>query len=388
MKRLAVLGSTGSIGVNTLDIVRQFPEQLEVVSLSAGRNIQLLKEQISQFQPKIVSVLNKELSEALRKDLPHLPVDIVHGVEGLIQVATHPEVDQVVSAIVGAVGLIPTLSAVKTGKTIALANKESLVMAGKILMEEAKQNNVQILPVDSEHSAIFQSLLGHRREDVHRLILTASGGPFLNLPISRLQEVTVKEALNHPHWEMGKKITIDSASLMNKGLEVIEAHWLFDIPVEKIVVQIHPQSVVHSMVEYIDGSIIAQMGITDMRIPISYALSFPHRLPLTLPPLDLPQCGAITFLPPDPERFPCLALAYQSIQIGETMPAILNATNEVAVNAFLEGSIKFTDIPLLLRRVMEEHDVKKIHTIEDILKTDHWARERARAILSEGRKLC
>jgi 1-deoxy-D-xylulose-5-phosphate reductoisomerase len=388
MKRLAVLGSTGSIGVNTLQIVRQFPEQFEVVSLSAGRNIQLLKEQILQFQPKIVSVLNKELSEALRKDLPHLPVDMVHGIEGLIQVATHPEVDQVVSAIVGAVGLIPTLSAVKTGKTIALANKESLVMAGKILMEEVKQNNVQILPVDSEHSAIFQALLGHQRENVHRLILTASGGPFLNLPISRLQEVTVKEALNHPHWEMGKKITIDSASLMNKGLEVIEAHWLFDIPVEKIVVQIHPQSVVHSMVEYIDGSIIAQMGITDMRIPISYALSFPHRLPLALPSLDLPQCGAITFLPPDPERFPCLAMAYQSIQIGETMPAILNATNEVAVNAFLEGLIKFTDIPLLLRRVMEEHEVKKVHTIEDILKTDHWARERARAILSEGRKLC
>jgi 1-deoxy-D-xylulose-5-phosphate reductoisomerase len=388
MKRLAVLGSTGSIGVNTLHIVRQFPERFEVVGLSAGVNIQLLKEQILQFRPKIVSVLNKELSDALRRDLPDIPAQIVHGVEGLIQVATHPEVDQVVSAIVGAVGLIPTLSAVKTGKAIALANKEPLVMAGKIVIEEAKNNNAQILPVDSEHSAIFQALLGHQKEDVHRLILTASGGPFLNVPLSRLQEVTVKEALNHPHWEMGKKITIDSASLMNKGLEVIEAHWLFDIPVEKIIVQIHPQSVVHSMVEYIDGSIVAQMGITDMRIPISYALSFPQRLPLNLPALDLPQSGGLTFFPPDPERFPCLQLAYQSIQIGETMPAILNATNEVAVNAFLEGSIKFTDIPLLLRRVMEQHDVKQIHTIEDILKADHWARERVRAILSEGRKLC
>jgi len=387
MKRLSVLGSTGSIGVNTLYIVSQFPERFEVVSLSAGRNTELLKRQILQFRPKIVSVLNKELSEALRRELPNVPVEIVHGVEGLIQVATHPEVDQVVSAIVGAVGLIPTLSAIKTGKPIALANKESLVMAGKIMMEEAKRNHVQVLPVDSEHSAIFQALLGHQREDVHRLILTASGGPFQNSPLSRLHEVTVKEALNHPRWAMGKKITIDSASLMNKGLEVIEAHWLFDIPVEKIVVLIHPQSVVHSMVEYVDGSIVAQMGITDMKIPISYALSFPERLNLNLPSLDLSRSEALTFSPPDLQKFPCLRLAYQSIQIGETMPAILNAANEVAVSAFLEGSLKFTEIPLLLQRVMEEHEVKPVHTIEDILKADHWARERARAFL-EGRKTC
>ena len=386
MKRLAILGSTGSIGVNTLDILRQFPEKFEVVSLSAGINIQLLKKQILQFRPKLVSVLNKELSETLRRELLNPPVEIVHGVEGLIRVATHPEVDQVVSAIVGAVGLIPTLSAIKTGKTIALANKESLVMAGKIMMNEAKQNHAEILPVDSEHSAIFQSLLGHQKEDIHRLILTASGGPFLNLPTKRLHEVTVKEALNHPHWEMGKKVTIDSASLMNKGLEVIEAHWLFNIPVEKIMVQIHPQSVVHSMVEYIDGSIVAQMGIADMRIPISYALSFPHRLPLNLPPLDLFKIGGLTFFPPDPERFPCLRLAYRSIEIGETMPAILNAANEIAVNAFLDGSLKFTDIPLLIQRVMEEHEVKPVHTIEDILRADQWARERSKTIV-EGRKL-
>jgi 1-deoxy-D-xylulose-5-phosphate reductoisomerase len=387
MKRLAILGSTGSIGMNTLDIVRQFPERFEVISLSAGLNTQLLKQQILQFRPKVVSVLNKALSEALRRELLKASVEVVHGVEGLIQVATHPEVDLVVSAIVGAVGLIPTLSAIKTGKTIALANKEPLVMAGKIVMEEAKRNHAQILPVDSEHSAIFQSLLGHQKEDIRRLILTASGGPFLNLPMARLREVTVKEALNHPHWEMGKKITIDSASLMNKGLEVIEAHWLFNVPVEKIAVQIHPQSVVHSMVEYIDGSIVAQMGIADMRIPISYALSFPHRLKLNLPPLDLYQRGALTFFPPDLERFPCLKLAYRSIEIGETMPAILNAANEIAVNAFLEGSVKFTEIPLLLQRVMEEHEVKPLHTIEDILRADHWARERSKAIL-EGGKLC
>ncbi|MGD0916928.1 MAG: 1-deoxy-D-xylulose-5-phosphate reductoisomerase [Thermodesulfobacteriota bacterium] len=385
MKRLAILGSTGSIGVNTLDIVRQFPERFEIVGLSAGHNIQLLKQQIIQFRPKMVSVLNKELSDAIRGELSDGSVQIVYGVEGLIQVATHPEVDQVVSAIVGAVGLIPTLSAIKTGKAIALANKEPLVMAGKIVMEEANQNHVQVLPVDSEHSAIFQALLGHRKEDVHRIILTASGGPFLNLPIERLHEVTVKEALNHPRWEMGRKVTIDSASLMNKGLEVIEAHWLFGVPVEKISVQIHPQSVVHSMVEYADGSIVAQMGITDMRIPISYALSFPQRLRLNLPRLDLSQKGGLTFFPPDPERFPCLKLAYRSIEIGETMPAILNAANEVAVNAFMEGSLKFTEVPLLIQRVMKDHEVKSAHTIEDILRADHWAREKSKAILEGGK---
>ncbi len=385
MKRLSILGSTGSIGVNTLHIVSQFPQRFEVISLSAGRNTKLLKQQILQFRPKIVSVLNKELSETLRKELSHISVEIVHGVEGLIRVATHPEVDQVVSAIVGAVGLIPTLSAIKTGKPIALANKETLVMAGKIVMEEARKNHAQILPVDSEHSAIFQALLGHRKEDIHRLILTASGGPFLNLPVSRLHEVTVKEALNHPRWEMGKKITIDSASLMNKGLEVIEAHWLFDIPIEKIVILIHPQSVVHSMVEYVDGSMVAQMGIADMKIPISYALSFPERLPLDLPRLDLSRNGALNFSEPDLERFPCLKLAYQAIRTGETLPAVLNAANEIVVNAFLEGSLKFTEIPLFIQRVMEEHEVKTVHTVEDILKADHWARERSRAILERGR---
>lgn len=387
MKRLSILGSTGSIGVNTLDIVSQFPERFEVVGLSAGRNKELLKQQILRFRPKLVSVLNQELLEALQRELPNVPVEIVHGVEGLIRVATHPEVDQVVSAIVGAVGLIPTLSAIKTGKSIALANKESLVMAGKIMMEEARKNRVQILPVDSEHSAIFQSLLGHQKQDVHRLILTASGGPFRDSPLSRLHDVTVNEALNHPRWTMGKKITIDSASLMNKGLEVIEAHWLFNIPVEKIAVLIHPQSVVHSMVEYVDGSIVGQMGITDMKIPISYALSFPERLNLNLPPLDLSKSEALTFSPPDLQRFPCLRLAYQSIEMGETMPAILNAANEVAVSAFLEGSLKFTEIPPLLQRVMGEHEVKPVHTIEDILRADHWARERAKALL-EGRQTC
>ncbi len=387
MKRLAILGSTGSIGYNSLNVVSRFPERFEVVGLSAGLNIKLLKEQILRFRPRLVSVIRKDLAETLRSELSSFPVEIVHGVEGLIQVATHPEVDQVVSAIVGGVGLIPTLSAIKAGKAVALANKESLVMAGKIVMEAAQQHHARILPVDSEHCAIFQALLGHQKEDVRRLILTASGGPFFRLPLTRLQEVTVKEALNHPNWEMGKKVTIDSASLMNKGLEVIEAHWLFKVPVEKIMVQIHPESVVHSMVEYIDGSIVAQMGIADMRIPISYALSFPERLQLNLPPLDLPERGALTFFLPDLERFPCLKLAYKSIEIGETMPAVLNGANEVAVNAFLEGLIKFTEIPLLIQRVMEEHEVKSVHTVEDILRADHWAREKSKDILGRG-KLC
>ena len=387
MKHLAILGSTGSIGFNSLNIVRQFPERFKVVCLSAGLNIRLLKEQVLEFRPKLVSVLRRESAEALRKELSSSPVEIVHGVEGLIQVATHPEVEQVVSAIVGGVGLIPTLSAVKAGKAVALANKESLVMAGKIVMEEAERHHTRILPVDSEHSAIFQAMLGHQKGDVRRLILTASGGPFLGVPLARLQEVTVKEALNHPHWEMGKKITIDSASLMNKGLEVIEAHWLFKVPVDRIAVQIHPQSVIHSMVEYIDGSVVAQMGIADMKIPISYALSFPDRLNLNLPPLDLPEKGALTFFAPDMERFPCLKLAYKSIEIGETMPAILNGANEIAVSAFLEGSIKFTEIPLLIQRVMEEHEVKSVYTVEDILRADHWAREKSKDILGRG-KLC
>jgi 1-deoxy-D-xylulose-5-phosphate reductoisomerase len=381
MKRLAILGSTGSIGVNTLDIVKQFPERFKVVSLAAGVNIQVLKQQILQFRPNMISVLNKELSETLRKELAFFPTNIVHGVEGLIQVATHPEADLVVSALVGAVGLIPTLSAIKAGKNIALANKESLVMAGGLVMEEARRRQIQVLPVDSEHSAVFQSLLGHRKEDVHRIILTASGGPFLHLPLGKLQQVTARDALRHPNWEMGRKITVDSASLMNKGLEVIEARWLFDVPVEKIDVHIHPQSVIHSMVEYVDGSIVSQLGITDMRIPISYALAFPERLTLPFPRLNLFQKESLSFLPPDLERFPCLDLAYRAIKIGGTMPAALNAANEIAVNAFLDGALPFTKIPSLIRQVMEEHDMKPAQTLEDVLKADHWARETSKIIL-------
>jgi 1-deoxy-D-xylulose-5-phosphate reductoisomerase len=386
MKRLAVLGSTGSIGVNTLDIAGTFGNEFTVVALSAGTNIRLLREQIERFEPKVVSVLNEDLAKILRGELSPQKTEVLFGVEGLIQIATLPEIDLVVSALVGAAGLIPTVSAIKARKPIALANKESLVMAGKLIVEEARQTGSTILPVDSEHSAIFQALADRSKDEVKRIILTASGGPFLHLPYERMKEVTSREALRHPTWDMGRKVTIDSASLMNKGLEVIEARWLFGIPTEQIVVQIHPQSVVHSMVEYIDGSIVAQMGITDMRIPISYALSYPKRLRLDLPPLDLSHMEGLTFLPPDMERFPCLRLAYRSIEVGETMPAVLNAANEVAVNSFLEEAIKFTDIPAMVEAVMEDHQVKNLTTVDDALRADQWAREKTKELIEEKRK--
>jgi len=386
MKRLAVLGSTGSIGVNTLDIAGRFENEFTVMALSAGANIRLLKEQIERFEPKVVSVLNEALANTLRKEISPQKTEVLFGVEGLIQIASLHEIDLVVSALVGAAGLIPTISAIKAQKSIALANKESLVMAGKIIVQEARKNGVTILPVDSEHSAIFQALVGHSKDEVNRIFLTASGGPFLNLPYEKMKEVTSQEALHHPTWNMGRKVSIDSASLMNKGLEVIEARWLFDIATEKIVVQIHPQSVVHSMVEYIDGSIVAQMGITDMRIPISYALSYPKRLRLDLPPLDLNGMDGLTFFPPDVERFPCLRLAYRSMEMGETMPAVLNAANEVAVNSFLEGTIKFTDIPEVVEEVMENHQVKPLTTLDDALRADQWAREKTKELIEEKRE--
>jgi 1-deoxy-D-xylulose-5-phosphate reductoisomerase len=386
MKRLAVLGSTGSIGVNTLDIAGRFENEFTVMALSAGTNIRLLKEQIERFEPKVVSVLNEALANTLRKEISPQKTEVLFGVEGLIQIASLHEIDLVVSALVGAAGLIPTISAIKAQKSIALANKESLVMAGKIIVQEARKNGVTILPVDSEHSAIFQALVGHSKDEVNRIFLTASGGPFLDLPYEKMKEVTSQEALHHPTWNMGRKVSIDSASLMNKGLEVIEARWLFDISTEKIVVQIHPQSVVHSMVEYIDGSIVAQMGITDMRIPISYALSYPKRLRLDLPPLDLNGMDGLTFFPPDVERFPCLRLAYRSMEMGETMPAVLNAANEVAVNSFLEGTIKFTDIPEVVEEVMENHQVKPLTTLDDALRADQWAREKTKELIEEKRE--
>ncbi|MDY6854260.1 MAG: 1-deoxy-D-xylulose-5-phosphate reductoisomerase [Thermodesulfobacteriota bacterium] len=377
MKKLAILGCTGSIGVNTLDIVDIFKDRYEIVALSAGSNINLLKEQVLRFKPRAVSVLNNLLANKLKEGLKSHNVEIFHGIEGVNKIATLPEVEMVISAIVGAAGLVPTLSAIQACKNIALANKETLVMAGKIVMKEAKKNGVSILPIDSEHNAIFQSLLGHRKRDIKRIILTASGGPFLNCSYEELKKVTIQRALKHPTWQMGRKITIDSASLMNKGLEVIEARWLFDVPHEKIDIHIHPQSIVHSMVEYIDGSVIAQMGVPDMRIPISYALAYPDRLETRLPQLNLNEIHKLTFERPDEERFPALKLAYRAVEEGGTMPAVLNAANEVAVEAFLGDKISFPQIPQVIERTMDCHRAKEIKTIQDSLNADNWARTKA-----------
>ncbi|HQN19197.1 MAG TPA: 1-deoxy-D-xylulose-5-phosphate reductoisomerase, partial [Syntrophobacteraceae bacterium] len=322
-------------------MVRQFPDRFEVVALACGRNIDLLLQQIEVFQPALVAVLNQDLANRLQQGFRlngHHP-EIVFGREGYERVATHPKSQMLVSAMVGAAGLLPTLAAIKAGKELALANKETLVIAGELVMQLAKQQGTKILPVDSEHSAIFQALEGNHREALKRILLTASGGPFFDKSPDELAGVTPQAALRHPNWSMGKKITIDSATLMNKGLEVIEAHWLFGVPVEQIVIHIHPESIVHSMVEYIDGSVIAQMGIPDMKIPISYALAYPERLPVKAPPLDLFRLRNLNFYPPDEEKFPCLRLAYEACRTGSTLPAVLNAANEVAVDAFLNGLV-------------------------------------------------
>ena len=377
LKRISILGSTGSIGVSTLDIVSRFPEKFQVVGLAAGGNIDLLKQQIERFRPKYVSVSE----EAPALSLKGMGCKVFHGIEGAIIVATAPEAEMVVSAIVGAAGLVPTVAAIKAGKEIALANKETLVMAGELVMREAKESGVTILPVDSEHSAIFQSIAGHNRSEIKRLILTASGGPFLNYPMEKLKGATPGDALNHPNWQMGKKITVDSASLMNKGLEVIEARWLFDIPPDRIDVHIHPQSIIHSMVEYIDGSVMAQMGIPDMRIPISYALSYPERLPVSLPSLNLLEIEKLTFMKPDHERFPCLNLAYTALKAGGTMTAALNAANEIAVDAFLSGRIGFPDIPGLIEDVISSHTNGPASHVDDILRADLWARGKTKELI-------
>ena len=384
MKKLAVLGSTGSIGVSTLSIVEQFPDQFQVVALAAGKNLVKLKEQIGQFKPTLVSVSSAADAQDLRRQLPHFRGEILYGESGLQAVATHPDAHMVMAALVGAAGLAPTLAAIRAKKTIALANKEALVISGELMTREAKKHGVQILPVDSEHNAIFQALHGHRREQVKRIILTASGGPFLHRPLQELATVRIEEALQHPTWKMGNKITIDSATLMNKGLEVIEARWLFDLPPDQVSVIIHPQSIVHSMVEYIDGSVLAQMGIPDMTIPISYILAYPQRLPLShLPSLDLTAVQQLTFFPPDFGKFPCLQLAYDVLTQGGTYPAVLNATNEVAVESFLAGQVRFTDIPDLNNRVLDVHDVQPVSDLDQLLAADVWARTQARKFLDQ-----
>ena len=377
MKKVAILGSTGSIGRSTLQVIEKYPDRFQVVSLAAGRNIELLAEQIQRFRPKLAAVIDQQLAEDLVSRLqPDAQVEVLAGSEGYQQVASLAEADMVLSAMVGAAGLIPTLSAIRAGKDVALANKETLVMAGALVMGEVHRHQVRLLPVDSEHNAIFQALEGHRREELKRILLTASGGPFRNMPLEELESVTPAQALDHPNWAMGPKITIDSATLMNKGLEVIEAKWLFDVPVDKIEVHIHPQSIVHSMVEYIDGSVIAQMGIPDMRIPIAYALAYPERLELDLPPLDFFSVKTLTFQEPDLHRFPCLDLAFAACKAGGTMPAVLNASNEVAVQAFLDNRIPFNGIPRTVNQVMQEHALDPAAELEALLEADSWARLR------------
>lgn len=378
-KSLSILGSTGSIGRSTLDVVRANPARFSVKALSAGSNIKLLKAQIEEFRPSYVSVLKDEDASEIESFFKSR-VSVGVGVEGASVVASMDGVDCVVAAISGAAGLIPTMTAVEAGKVIALANKETMVAAGSLVMETAKRTGATILPVDSEHSALFQSLAGHRAVDVRRVILTASGGPFFNAKDIDLDSVTPEQALNHPRWSMGKKVTIDSATLVNKGLEVIEASWLFGLPAEKISVTIHPQSIVHSMVEYIDGSIISQMGVADMKGPIAYALGYPERLADAIEPLALNGLS-LEFFAPDLEKFPCLDLAYRVLRIGGTAPAVLNAADEVAVESFLNGSIKFTDIYRVIDGVLSTCASRKITAIDDVLTADNEARARAREII-------
>src|SRR5688572_24621103 len=381
MKAIALLGSTGSIGMSTLDLVRRFPEQFNISGMVAGENLNRLASQIKEFSPAYVAIKREEDVARLRALLRKHRVEILWGEKGATAVATASEVDVVVAAIVGGAGLVPTLQAVRVGKEIALANKEALVMAGEIFVNTAKQKGVRLFPVDSEHSAIFQCLQGNRREEVDKLILTASGGPFLRTPLNRLNRVTVKQALRHPNWKMGRKITIDSATMMNKGLEVVEARWEFDMDPARIEVVIHPQSVVHSMVRYQDGSIIAQLGIADMRVPIAYALSFPNRLKGTWPALDLTEHGELNFEPVEKRRFPALSLAYHALREGGTMPVVLNGANEIAVAAFLEGRIGFREIHRIITKTMNKHAKRVAKEIGEILEVDRWARQHASSLI-------
>ena len=375
MKALSLLGSTGSIGTNVLAVVRQFPKHFRIVGLSAGRRIELLAEQVREFQPECVSVGDSSLVAALAEKLPpSYRSRILCGVEGNCAVASLSEADMTVSAVVGAVGLLPALAAIRAGKDVGLANKETLVMAGRLVMDEVRRHQVRLLPIDSEHSAIFQALEAGRKQDVARIILTASGGPFRTWTQAALQNAVPEQALAHPNWTMGRKISIDSATLMNKGLEVIEARWLFDVEPERIEVVVHPQSIVHSLVEYQDGSVVAQLGIPDMRIPIAYALSYPKRLELGLQRLDLAQCGGLAFEPPDHQRFPALRMAYEALAAGGVKPAVLNAANEAAVEAFLAGRIGFTQIAEVVGAALDSTAQGDELDLQAILAADQEAR--------------
>jgi 1-deoxy-D-xylulose-5-phosphate reductoisomerase len=385
MKYIAILGSTGSVGATTLDIVSRFPERFRVVAMAAGYNLDLMAEQVRRFEPELVSVATPELARQLAARVRPRRPTILSGTEGALAVATHPQAQLVMSALVGALGLRPTLAAIRSGKDIAFANKEVLVMAGELMTRAVRQYGVRLLPVDSEHNAIFQCMQGRSDNTLRRIILTASGGPFRQWPAERFAWITVKDALKHPTWRMGNKITIDSATLMNKGLEVIEAHWLFDLDPERISVVIHPQSIIHSMVELVDGSFIAEMAIADMAIPVAFALAYPERLEMAhLKSLSLVDHVNLVFEEPDLTRFPCLRLGYEALRAGGTMAACMNAANEELVASFLVGQTRFIDIPRHLETVMQRHRNYEARTLEDLLETDQWARLAARDLITSG----
>lgn len=383
IKRIAILGSTGSIGTQTLDVVREHPDRYEVYAISANRSVDLLIRQAREFKPEVVCIADESCYETLHEALSDLPIKVWCGAESIAQMVTFPSVDIVVAAMVGYAGLQPTIEAIKAGKTIALANKETLVVAGELIGELAAQYHAAILPVDSEHSAIFQSLVGEDPNTVEKLLLTASGGPFLHHSLEQLRSVTAAEALRHPNWEMGAKITIDSASMMNKGFEVIEAKWLFGVPVDKIQVVVHPQSIVHSAVQYIDGSVKAQLGMPDMRLPIQYALAYPERLQATFPRLDLFTYNTLTFLAPDQERFPCLSLAYEAVARGGNIPCVLNAANEVANLAFREGRCGFMDMPDIIADTMAKASFIPKPDYYAYVASDKEARQIAQQMVNE-----
>ena len=380
MKTISILGSTGSIGVNTLDVVRQNRDRFTVAAMVAGSNVQLFAEQVKEFKPSLISVFNPSKVGELKELLQGEDVEILCGEKGSIKVATHPDASLVISAIVGSAGLVPSLAAIQSNKDLALANKETLVVAGELILREAK-NKVNLIPIDSEHSAILQALNGEKKEHIKKIILTGSGGPFRTFAKDQMANVTVKEALNHPNWTMGAKITIDSATMMNKGLEYIEAKWLFglDTPVEIIV---HPQSIIHSMIEFVDTSVMAQLGIPDMRVPIAYALTFPDRIECGLPTLNLAAIKQLTFEEPDYDKFPCIKLAQDSLEAGHSMPAVLNAANEVAVQAFLDEEIAFKEIAETIRMTMNNHKLHNINSLEDVQSADRWARDEVKKLIT------
>lgn len=374
MKRLAILGSTGSIGTHTLDVVASHPDQFEVTALAAGNNVELLQEQVRRFRPRFVAVAGEAAARTLARRLGSDGVEVGWGTDGVCCAGADTGADMVVSAIVGGAGLVPTMAALRAGKGLALANKETLVMAGELVTAEARARGIRILPVDSEHSAIFQCLENQDASKVRRLVLTASGGPFRTRPLEAFATITPEDALRHPTWAMGKKITIDSATLVNKGLEVIEAQWLFGMPVDQVDVIVHPQSVIHSMVEYVDGSVLAQLGVPDMRLPIQYALTYPERCACPAARLSLEEVGGLTFEAVDRRKFPCLDLVYEAARGGGSWPAVLNAANEVAVRWFLERRVGFDEIPTIIRKTLDANPHLAIRSVEDVLEVDRRVR--------------